>query len=42
MKQTKAAAAPNPRRRAKATDISQFISLLDEEFDKKIDVVNLI
>ena len=32
----------NPRRRAKATDISQFISLLDEEFDKKIDVVKLI
>ena len=32
----------NPRRRSKATDISQFISLFDEEFDKKTDVIELI
>ena len=32
----------NPRRRSKATAISQFISLFDEEFDKKTDVIALI
>lgn len=32
----------NPRRRSKATQISQFISLFDEEFDKKTDVISLI
>jgi hypothetical protein len=32
----------NPRRRSKATSISQFISLFDEEFDKQTDVIKLI
>lgn len=32
----------NPRRRSKATAISQFISLFDEEFDKNTDVIKLI
>ena len=32
----------NPRRRSKATQISQFISLFDEEFDKKTDIISLI
>ena len=32
----------NKRRRSKATEISQFISLFDEQFDKKLDIVNLI
>ena len=32
----------NPRRRSKATQISQFISLFDEEFDKTTDIISLI
>jgi len=32
----------NPRRRSKATAISQFISLFDEEFDKNTDIIKLI
>ena len=32
----------NPRRRSKATSISQFITLFDEEFDKQTDVIKLI
>lgn len=32
----------NPRRRAKASSISEFISLFEEEFDKDIDVISLI
>jgi len=32
----------NPRRRAKATEISEFISLFDKEFPENVDVISLI
>ena len=32
----------NPRRRAKATEISEFISLFDKEFPEDVDVISLI
>lgn len=32
----------NPRRRSKASDISEFISIFDEEFDDKVDIISLI